>query len=114
MMIRMKNLESLTLAEIKEFVTTNRQVGWSALERESVYAFIERVLKAQQYRRLKKGQKGVVKNFLVKVTGISRAQMTRLIRRRIQTRRIEREPAHRPNFPRRYRRRYRHIGGGGR
>jgi len=47
-MIRMKNLESLTLAEMKEFVITNRQVGWSALERESVYAFIERVLKAQQ------------------------------------------------------------------
>jgi len=102
MMIRMKNLESLTLAEMKEFVITNRQVGWSALERESVYAFIERVLKAQQYRRLKKGQKGIVKNFLVKVTGSSRAQMTRLIQRWIQTRRIEREPAHRPNFPRRY------------
>ena len=47
-MIRMKNLESLTLAEMKEFVITNRQVVWSALERESVYAFIERVLKAQQ------------------------------------------------------------------
>jgi hypothetical protein len=102
MTIRMKNLERLTLAEMKEFVTTNRHVGWSAVERESVYGLIERVLKAQQYRRLSKGQKGIVRSFLAKVTGISRAQMTRLIGRWMKTRRIERKPAQRPNFPRRY------------
>ena len=50
MTIRMKNWERLTLAEMKEFVTANRHVGWSAVERESVYGFIERALKAQQYR----------------------------------------------------------------
>jgi len=102
MTIRMKNLERLTLAEMKEFVTTNRHVGWSALERESVYGLIEHVLKAQQYRRLSKGQKGIVRSFLAKVTGMSRAQMTRLIQRWMETRRIERKPMQRPNFPRRY------------
>jgi hypothetical protein len=101
MTIRMKNLERLTLAEMKEFVTTNRHVGWSAVERESVYGLIERVLKAQQYRRLSKGQKGVVRGFLAKVTAISRAQITRLIQRWMETRRIERKPAQRPNFLRR-------------
>ena len=35
-------MERLTLAEMKEFVTTNRQVGWSVVERESVYGLIER------------------------------------------------------------------------
>ena len=102
MTIRMENLERLTMAEMKEFVTTNRQVDWSVLERASVYGLMERVLKAQQYRRLKKGQKGVVRSFLAKVTAMSRAQMTRLIRRWLDTRRIERKPAQRPNFPRRY------------
>jgi hypothetical protein len=102
MTIRMKNLERLTLAEMKEFVATNRRVGWSVPERGSVYGLIERVLKAQQYRQLSKGQKGIVKSFLSKVTTISRAQMTRLIQRWIQTRRIERKPAQRPKFPRRY------------
>jgi hypothetical protein len=102
MTIRMKNLERLTLAEMKEFVTTNRQVGWSIVERESVYGLIERVLKAQQYRRLSKGQKGVVRGFLAKVTAVSRAQITRLIQRWVQTRRIEPKPTQRPSFPRRY------------
>ena len=102
MTIRMKNLERLSLAEMKEFVTTNRQVGWSAPERAAAYGLIERVLKAQHYGRLSKGQKGIVRRFLAKVTAVSRAQMTRLIQRWIETRRIERKPMQRPNFPRRY------------
>ena len=42
MTIRTENLERLSLAEMKEFVTTNRQVVWSAVERAGVYGFIER------------------------------------------------------------------------
>jgi hypothetical protein len=102
MTIRMKNLERLTLEEMREFVRTNRQVVCSAEERESAYGLIERVLKAQQYRRLSKGQKGIVRNFLARVTGLSRAQLTRLIQRWTETRRIERKPARHPAFPRRY------------
>src|ERR1700756_940485 len=45
MTIRMENLERLSLAEMKEFVTTNRHVGWSAVEGAAVYGLIERVLK---------------------------------------------------------------------
>src|SRR5665811_1114117 len=102
MTIRMSNLERLTLAEMEEFVATSRQVAWSAVEPGSGYKLIERVLKAQQYRRLSKGQRGVVRRFLAKITALSRAQLTRLIRRWMDTRRIEREPPRRPTFHRRY------------
>lgn len=102
MTIRMRNLERLTLPEMKEFVTNNRHVDWSVSERATVYELIERVLKAQRYGRLSKGQKGIVRNFLCKVTVMSRAQVTRLIQRWNQTRRIERKPMQRPSFPRRY------------
>jgi hypothetical protein len=102
MTIRMTNLERLALAEMAEFVTTSRHVSWSAVGPDSVYGVIERVLKAQQYRRLSKGQRGIVKRFLAKITGMSRTQLTRLIRRWMDTRRIERSPARQPNFPRRY------------
>ena len=70
MTLRMENLERLTLAEMEEFLTSNRHIQWSAAERESVYTLIEQVLKLQQYRRLSKGQKGIVKRFLAKVTGL--------------------------------------------
>lgn len=102
MTIRMKNLEELNLTEMQEFVTTHRHVDWSVAEPGAVYGLIERVLKARQYRRLKKGEKGIVRRFLCKVTGMSRAQMTRWIHRWMETRRIERRPRQRPNFPRRY------------
>jgi hypothetical protein len=102
MTIRMSNLERLTLAEMEKFVMTNRQVTWSAVEPESVYRLIERVLKAHRYRRLSKGQRGIVRRFLAKITGLSRAQLTRLIQRWMDTRRIERKPARRPSFHRRY------------
>jgi hypothetical protein len=102
MTIRMQNWERLTLADMKKFVAANRHLGWTAVEPEAVYGFIERVLKAQNYRRLSKGQKGIVRSFLAKVTDLSRAQLTRLIQRWMSHRRIERKPARRPSFPRRY------------
>ena len=98
----MQNIERLTLEQIGEFVEGSRAIGFSAPMREAVYEFIERVLKSQQYRRLGRGQKGIVRRFLVKMTGLSRAQLTRWIGRWMKTRRVKRKPACRPNFPRRY------------
>jgi hypothetical protein len=100
--IRMSNLERLTLAEMTEFVLSNQGVECEAIEPESLYGFIERVLKQQQYRQLRKGPKGIVRRFLARITGLSRAQMTRLIQRWMDTRKIERKPERRPSFKRRY------------
>ena len=79
MNITMQNLERLSLAEMKEFVAGNRKACFSTKAREETYAFIEGTLQGQQYRKLSKGQKGIVRRFLVKVTGLSRAHITRLV-----------------------------------
>jgi hypothetical protein len=100
MHIRMSNL--VRLAEMSEFVASNQGVDWHATEQQAVYGLIERVLKNQLYSRLRKSQRGVVRAFLVRVTGLSRAQLTRLIQRWIETRRIEPKQERRPNFKRRY------------
>src|SRR6266852_4142115 len=102
MNITMQNVERLTLDQIREFVEGSRTIGFSSPKREAVYEFIERVLKAQQYRRLGRGEKGIVRRFLVKMTGLSRAQLTRWIGRWMKTRRVKRKPPCRPSFPRRY------------
>ena len=102
MNIIMQNIERLTLDQIREFVEGSRTIGFTAPMREAVYEFIERVLKSQQYRRLSRGQKGIVRRFLVKMTGLSRAQLTRWIGRWMKTRRVQRKPVCRPSFPRRY------------
>jgi hypothetical protein len=102
MHIRMSNLERLTLAEMAEFVASNQGVDWQATEQHAAYGFIERVLKHQRYSRLRKSQRGVVRAFLLRVTGLSRAQLTRLIQRWMETRQIERKPKRRPSFKRHY------------
>ncbi|MSV30124.1 MAG: integrase [Bryobacterales bacterium] len=102
MTLRMENLERLTLAEMEVFLETHQHISWSVPERESVYKLIEQVLKAQGYGKLSKGQKGIVRRFLVKVTGLSRAQVTRWIQRFRNTRRVKRKAAQRPRFRSRY------------
>ncbi len=72
MTITMQNIERLTLTEMEEFLEGSRTLGFS-ITADQAYKFIERVLKGQDYRRLDKLGKGVVRLFLVKVTGLSRA-----------------------------------------
>jgi hypothetical protein len=64
----------------RTFVKSNRGVKMGTGAEDSDYEFIERVLRAQGYGRLKKTAKGTIRRFLAKVTALSRAQMTRLIR----------------------------------
>ena len=102
MNIRMKNLERLSLDEMEEFVASNAKVEFEAGEREARYSFVERVLQVQGYRKLARRERGTVRRFLMKVTCLSRAQMSRLIGQWRKSRRVKRRPAQRPNFPRRY------------
>src|SRR5579863_136938 len=98
----MQNLEKLTLAEMEEFVDGSRKLTLSVEGEGAICAFIEALLRAQQYRRLSEGQRGIVRRFLAKVSGLSRAQTTRLIARWTRTRQVRRRPARRPHFPRHY------------
>lgn len=102
MTIRMENLEKLTLAEMAELVANTPRIRCTAVKPEDRYEFIEAVLRAQQYSRLNKGPKGIVRRFLAKITDLSRAQLTRLIQRWVQSRRIERKAPRRRKFRTRY------------
>ena len=102
MTITMQNAERLTLTEMQEFVEGSRAVQWTARGREAIYEFLRRVLEAQPYPRLNRAEKGVVRLFVGKVTGASRAQLTRLIGQWVRRGRIAVRPAHRHRFPCRY------------
>jgi hypothetical protein len=102
MIIRMKNLEQLTLDEMEQFIDSNQRLKIDPAERETRYQFVERVLKAHGYGKLNKRRRGILRRFLVRVTCFSRAQMSRLMGQWQRTRKVRRKPAQRPNFPRRY------------
>jgi hypothetical protein len=102
MTIRMENWERLDLAEMEAFVENNRKVRFRAKAQQEAYRIIEAVLKEHTYRRLHKGPKGIVRRYLAKITGLSRAQVTRLIQRWNSGKRLGIERRPRRRFARRY------------
>ena len=76
----MQNAESLSRDQIQEFLRSSEPIEFSSGGREEVYLWTERVLAAQKYRELGKSERGLVRAYLRKVTGLSEAQTTRLVR----------------------------------
>ena len=93
-----------TLEQIRAFLEGSESVDFAGGDREGVYALVRRTLVRLRYHRLSKPDKGLVKRYLGKVTGLSRAQLTRLIRQHRQSGRIEDRRGGLPSQP--FKRRY--------
>ena len=102
MTLTMQNAARLTLTEMQEFLEGSRAVQWTVCGREAIYEFLRRVLEAQQYGRLRKAEKGIVRRFLLRLSGLSRAQLTRLLGQWRRRGRITVRPVRRHRFPCRY------------
>lgn len=99
MTIQMQNPEEMTLEQMQALVESSRAVRFSIEGREAVYGLLVRVLKKQHYAEQSREQRGIVRRFLVKVSGWSRAQITRLIGQWMQTRTIQAKRPTRRRFP---------------
>jgi transposase InsO family protein len=75
----MKDGERLSLEQIRAFLRGSEEVGFQAASRRELYEWTERTLCAQEYAGLGRSGKGLVRQYISKVTGVSRAQVTRLI-----------------------------------
>jgi len=92
----------MTLEEMQEFVQSNRKLRFEAADRQALYGLVERVLKNQRYSKLRKGERGIVRRFLLRVSGLSRAQTARLIGQWIADRQVPIKEPVRRCFPTRY------------
>ena len=89
MIVTLQTERVRTLDEVRAFVEGSEAVDFAVSDREGIYRLIRRTLVRLEYHRLGKPDKGLVKRYLGKVTGISRAQLTRLIAQHRATGRIE-------------------------
>ena len=80
MVIDMKDEQLSTLAQLRAFVDGTAVVDF-AVTGEARYDFIARTVRRFGYARLKRPDKAVVLRFLERVSGYSRQQITRLVRR---------------------------------
>ena len=76
----MEDGEKLSLEQIRALVEASGEVRFQSQDRGELYAWVSRTLSQQDYGRLKRGGKGLVRRYIAKMTGLSRAQAARLIR----------------------------------
>lgn len=81
----MRNAESLSQEQIREFLKSSQPIEFAGCGRDEKYAWVEQVLRTQNYSESSKGERGVVRAYVEKVTGLSAAQTTRLIRAFLDT-----------------------------
>jgi transposase InsO family protein len=98
----MWNAESLSQEQIREFLESSGPIEFAGCGRSEKYAWVERVLKAQNYGDLSKGQRGVVRAYVEKMTGMSVSQTTRLIRSFLDQGSVRAESYQRRRFVTRY------------
>ena len=77
----MHEAETLNLEQMEAFLGASEAMRFEGETRQQVYPWMERVLCQQQYHQQGRGARGLVRRYLAKMTGLSRAQVTRLIAR---------------------------------
>lgn len=70
-----------TIEALKGFLSGTNEVEWEAQDDRQRYEHIQEVIRRFCYNGLSKGDKGVVRSYLMRTTGYSRQQITRLIKR---------------------------------
>jgi transposase InsO family protein len=101
-MISVHETEKLSLEQIEQFLLAAKEVRFEASQREEIYGWVERLLCQQEYVRQGRRARGVLRRYLGKMTGLSRAQLTRLVGRYLATGRVRIKTSHRHRFPTRY------------
>ena len=102
MQIRMQNAEALNGQQINEFLKGSEGIEFTGTNRAGIYKWVELLLVNQEFAIQNKKQRGAIRRYGCKVTGLSLPQMTRLIRSYRQTGAVELKPSHRRRFPGKY------------
>jgi transposase InsO family protein len=100
--IRVHEAEKLGLEAIGRFVEASEGIRFESENRQQLYGWVERVLSQQAYRQQGRAARGLLRRYIEKMTGLSRAQLTRLIARYAVSGRIEATAYQRRRFPQRY------------
>jgi transposase InsO family protein len=100
--ISVHEAEKLSLEAIGRFVEASEEIRFAGEGRQQVYGWVERVLVQQQYAQQGKAARGLVRRYIEKMSGLSRAQVTRLIARYAATGQVRPTVYRRRRFPDRY------------
>lgn len=92
----------MSIAQIKEFLKVAKGIHFQGTFKKEKYQWIESVLLRFRYFTLRKKERSILKNYILKMTAYSDAQLTRLIKRKRQFGKIVIRSTRRHSFPRIY------------
>jgi transposase InsO family protein len=84
LIINMQDGEKLSPEQIRAFLQASEEVQFQGKRRQEVYDWISLLLRRQDYRSQGKVVRGLLRSYVAKMTGRSRAQVTRLIGRYLE------------------------------
>src|SRR4030042_4108853 len=91
-----------TIEQVKQFLEGSNALEFGGVSIEERYQWIERRLVRFTYSRLKRTEKGMIRRYIGKVSGYSRAQVSRLIREYRRRGQLRKAQYQRHQFLRRY------------
>jgi len=101
----MQGGEKLSLDKIRELMAASEELRFTGHSRKDIYEWVETTMREHGYRKQSREGKGLLRSYIAKMTGLSRAQVTRLIAQYAATGEVKPAVYRRHRFPARYTRR---------
>jgi hypothetical protein len=98
----MNDSQIKTLQHIRQALCSALRVSFKGLSRHEKYTWVMKTLKRFRFRSLGKKDRGLLRAYLQRMTGLSRAQVTRLLTVWMTCGALKIQPSHRRKFPSTY------------
>ncbi len=100
--VEMKTRAGLSLEQIRAMLAASEEVEFKGKNRAEVYAWVDQTLRRVRYQDLVRSARGLVRKYVAKMTGLRRAQVTRLIGLYLNGEPVKPKPYRRNRFRRKY------------
>jgi transposase InsO family protein len=102
LIVNMQAGEDLSLEQIQAFLEASETVEFKARNKRELYDWVNQTLRQLHFDKLKRDPRGLVRLYVAKMTGLSRAQTTRLISLYLGGEPVQPKSYRRRRFPQRY------------
>jgi hypothetical protein len=102
LIIKMQAGERMSLEQIQAFVDASDNVEFKARNKGEMYDWVNQTLRDLHFWNLKRSGRSLVRRYVAKMTGLSRAQATRLLAAYIRGEEVKPKPYRPHGFRKRY------------
>jgi len=98
----MNDSHIISIAQIEQFLKLDSAIKFQSVSKKEKYEWINDVLTKFRYFNLRKKDKGIVRGYIVKMTGLSQSQTSRIISKKRKFGRVFLNSNARYRFPKKY------------